>query len=108
MTREGKRQMLFAVVCLDRPDSASIRSRSLDEHRRYVDAHASSIVNSGPLLDDDGTTRSGQLFILDVPDRPSAAAFIHADPFTAAGVFETVLIRQFVPVFSDGSRERVL
>lgn len=100
--------MLFAVVCLDRPNSAGMRSQSLEAHRGHVDRHASSIVSSGPLLADDGTTRSGQLFILDVPDRPSAVAFIQADPFTAAGVFETVIVRQFAPVFSDGSRDRVL
>jgi len=59
-------------------------------------------------LDDDGTTRSGQLFILDVPDHRRATAFIDADPFTAAGLFETVIIRGFTPVFSDGSRQRIL
>lgn len=106
MKKEG--QTFFVVLCLDRPGSTDIRSQSLKAHRRYVEEHASIILSSGPLLDDDGTTRCGQLFILDVPDHQHASAFINSDPFTVAGLFEKVIIRQFAPVFSNGVRQRLL
>jgi uncharacterized protein YciI len=101
-------QTLFAVVCLDRPGSTNIRSQSLEAHRRYVEEHASIILSSGPLLDDDGVSRCGQLFILNVPDDQHAHAFINADPFTTVGLFEKVIVRQFTPVFNDGIRQRFL
>lgn len=95
-------------MCFDRAESAKIRRESLEEHRRYVEEHASIILSSGPLLDDDGTTRCGQLFILDVPDLKHAAVFIDADPFTTSGLFDKVIVRQFAPIFSDGARQRIL
>lgn len=101
-------QTLFAVMCFDRVNSAKIRRESLEEHRKYVNEHASIILSSGPLLDDDGKTRCGQLFILDVPELKDAAAFINADPFTTSGLFDKVIVRQFAPIFSDGARQRLL
>lgn len=95
-------------MCFDRADSAKIRSEWLKEHRRYVNEYASIITSSGPLLEEDGTTRCGQLFILEVSDRQHADAFINADPFTTAGLFEKVIVRQFEPIFNDGARQRFL
>ncbi|WP_165964232.1 YciI family protein [Actinomadura sp. KC216] len=94
----------YVVLCRDVPGSASLRRAVLAEHRRYVDERAGLIRFSGPLLDADGETRRGQLFVLDVPDREAAEAFIAADPFTRAGVFATVEIDPLLPVFGDGRR----
>ncbi|TDD20887.1 YciI family protein [Actinomadura sp. KC06] len=94
----------YVVLCRDVPDSAVLRRSVLDEHRRYVDERADLIKLSGPLLGPDGTTRRGQLFVLDVPDRQSAEAFISADPFTRAGVFATVDIDPLLPIFGNGRR----
>lgn len=99
---------IFVVLCLDRLGTAHIRSQFLEAHRRYVDEQASIILSSGPLLDEDGTTRSGQMFILYVHNRQQAEAFIEADPFTAAALFETVIIRRFAPIFNNGARQRFL
>lgn len=96
--------MLFAVICLDRPGSAPSREAALADHRRHVDQHALWIVSSGPLLEDDGTTRCGQLFVVDVGDRHQVTTLIDTDPFVTAGVFESVIVRRFSPVFTDGAR----
>jgi uncharacterized protein YciI len=95
-------------MCFDRSGSTNIRSQSLQAHRKYVEENASIIVSSGPLLDGDGTTRCGQLFVLEIPDHLQASAFIDADPFTVAGLFDTVIVRQFAPIFNDGTRQRFL
>ncbi|MFI0409388.1 YciI family protein [Actinomadura sp. 3N508] len=94
----------YVVLCRDVPDSASLRRAVLAEHRRYVDERADLIKLSGPLLDEDRVTRRGQLFVLEVPDREAAEAFIAADPFTRAGVFATVEIDPLLPIFGDGRR----
>lgn len=100
--------MQFVVVCLDFSDSSEQRRQSLGAHRAYVNSHAETILMSGPLLDGDGVTRSGQLFVLDVADLASAEAFVQNDPFVNDGIFETVIIRRFAPVITDGTRRAVL
>lgn len=96
---------MFAVVtCRDADDSGRTRSSALAAHREYVDRHAPSLVLSGPLLGADGSTRIGQLFVLDVPDIAAAERFIAEDPFTVAGVFTDARVDGFLPVFRDGSR----
>ena len=96
--------MLFAVVCTDRPESAHVRARTIDAHRAYIDGYAHALVTSGPLIEDDGETRCGQLYVIDVADRAAADAFTHEDPFTGAGLFESVLVRRIKPVIANGKR----
>lgn len=98
---------MFAVVtCRDAGDATQARASALPAHREYVDRHASSLMISGPLLGADGSTRVGQLFILDVADVAEAERFIAEDPFTKAGVFTDVQVDGFLPVFRDGARVR--
>ncbi|MBO2455737.1 hypothetical protein J4573_52285 [Actinomadura barringtoniae] len=92
------------VLCRDVPDSGPLRKAVLAEHRRYVDERAELIRFSGPLVADDGVTRCGQLFVLEVAARQDAEEFVAADPFTRAGVFATVEIDAVLPVFSEGAR----
>ncbi|MEU9845395.1 YciI family protein [Actinomadura sp. NPDC048032] len=92
------------VLCRDVTGSGELRRSVLAEHRRYVDERAELITLSGPLLAADGTTRRGQLFVLDVPDERAARAFVAADPFTRAGVFATVEIDRMLPIFGGGRR----
>lgn len=92
------------VLCRDVPDSGALRRSVLAEHRRYVDERAGLIRFSGPLLAEDGETRCGQLFVLEVATRQDAEEFVAADPFTRAGVFASVEIDGLLPVFADGTR----
>ena len=48
---------------------------------------------------------TGNILILDVPDRVTAEAFHANDPYTLGGIFETVIIEPFlqrVPPLSGG------
>ncbi|GAA1933677.1 YciI family protein [Nocardioides marmoribigeumensis] len=96
--------MPFLVTCRDVADSAGLRAEHLPAHRRYVDERAEQILLSGPLTDDDGVRRVGQLFVLDVPDPPAASAFIRQDPFTRAGVFSDITIDRLELRFDGGRR----
>lgn len=96
--------MLFAVVCTDRPATAALRAQTLEAHRAYIDTWAHTLVTSGPLLDDDGDARNGQLYLIDVADRDAADTFVDDDPFTKAKLFETVLVRRIKPVIVNGER----
>ena len=96
--------MLFVVVCRDSEPGSARRQEALSAHRDYVDSQREHLVISGPLLDSDGETHRGQLFVVDFPDRAAALAFANADPFVRAGIFDSVDINGFRLVFQDGQR----
>ena len=84
--------MLWAIYCLDKPNTAAARSELLKVHRNYLDANVTDIFFSGPLLSDDAEQSFGSLFILNVKGRVEAQAFIDNEPFNNAGVFERIHI----------------
>lgn len=96
--------MQYAIVCRDAEGTADARRRSIEEHRRYVDAHAAAIVVSGALLAEDSEVRVGQLFVLEVQDRAAATRFVAEDPLSAAGVFGEIEIWPMAMKFSAGVR----
>lgn len=87
--------MLFAITCMDIPNSAELRHRTRPAHLDYLSAFKDQMVIVGPLLADDGQTPRGTLAILDFPDKISAEAFAEGDPYRQAGVFAEVIIRPF-------------
>ena len=89
--------MLFAVHCLDRPDSAADRKTHFDAHMAHLkSAAAARIVLSGPLLADDEQTTVGSFFILEAPSKADATAFNQTDPFSKAGIWKDVSIHPFL------------
>jgi len=90
--------MLFAIHMLDRPGGAALRAATGEAHRGYVRRNAHRMLLGGPLLAEDGTTMIGSLIVLECPDRAEAEAFVEAEPYRRAGLFESVLIRRFAAV----------
>jgi hypothetical protein len=86
--------MLFAFVMHDRPDGREIRSATADAHSAWVGEHIDSMYVGGPLTNDDGLI-NGSLIIGDFTDRAAADAFIAAEPYNRAGLFESVVVRRF-------------
>ncbi|WP_427015642.1 YciI family protein [Pseudarthrobacter sp. P1] len=97
--------MLYAIHCLDTPDSGQARASVLEAHRDYVDGLQARIVMSGPLLAEDGVERTGQLYVVEAADEREARRFIDEDPFTTAGVFASITVHRFWAKFLNGSRE---
>jgi uncharacterized protein YciI len=84
--------MLWAITCVDKPDSAAIRDRVLQPHRDYLQSRKKILVLAGATQNDDGTQATGSLFVVNVGSRAEAKAFSDGDPFTQAGVFKSVTI----------------
>ena len=84
--------MLFAIYCIDKPDTAAIREKHLKVHRDYLDTHVDKIFFSGPLQTDDASASLGSLFIVNVKDKAEAQAYIENETFYQNGVFEKVTI----------------
>ena len=84
--------MLYILYNEDRPDGLSIREATRETHLAYLERHKDKLVLGGGLLSEDGQTRLGSVFIINVPDRKAAEAFSSEEPFRKAGLFRTTKI----------------
>ena len=90
--------MLFVIYCVDRPGREQVRLDNRAAHLAFLDSYKANVVIAGPVQSDDGTSMTGSLLIMDFPDRTAAEAFAAADPYAAAGLFESVIIRRWKKV----------
>ena len=90
---------MYAILCFDRPDSASLRDAHRAAHLEYLKANGEKIVFGGPLKNAPEGASTGALMVVSCPTRKEAEAFIGADPFYRNGVYESVAVRAFKQVF---------
>jgi uncharacterized protein YciI len=90
---------MYAIVCFDRPDSAALRDAHRAAHMDFLEKNAQKIAYGGPLKGRADGPSSGALIVVDCATREEAEAFIAADPFRQAGVYESVSVRAFKQVF---------
>jgi len=84
---------LFAVTCVDKPGMAEVRASIRQTHLDYLAAHADIVVLGGVTFSADDV-KDGSVWIINLPDLPSAEAIVAAEPFVKAGVFQTVRLRR--------------
>jgi len=84
--------MLWAISCVDNPNTAAIREKVLQPHRDYLQSQKGILVLAGATQTDDGKEATGSLFVVNVGSRGEAKAFSDGDPFTKNGVFKNVTI----------------
>jgi uncharacterized protein len=90
---------MYAIVCLDRPDSAALRDQHRAAHQEFLKANSEKIVFGGPLKHSAEGPSTGALIVVNCPTRKEAEALIGADPFYRGGVYESVAVRAFKQVF---------
>src|SRR5262245_7207122 len=84
--------MLWAISCVDKPNTAPIRDKVLQPHRDYLGSQKKILVLAGATQNDDGTQAIGSLFVVNVNSRAEAKKFSDGDPFTKEGVFASITI----------------
>ena len=84
--------MLYILYNEDRPDGQAVREATREAHLAYLDRHKDKVVLGGGLLSEDGATRLGSVFIINVPSRKAAEVFSAEEPFRKAGLFKTTKI----------------
>ena len=84
--------MLYIMYNEDRPDGQAVRAATRETHLAYLERHRSIVVLSGGTLAEDGITRTGSVFIINVPRREAAEKFSAEEPFRKAGLFQSVKI----------------
>lgn len=97
--------MLFAIHMTDRPHAKELRKEHSLAHREFVGAFLDRMYCGGPLLTDEGAEAIGSLIIMEFEDRSAAEAFIASEPYNRAGLFESVIIRNFGPVVPPGGSQ---
>ncbi|MHA1529814.1 MAG: YciI family protein [Alphaproteobacteria bacterium] len=88
--------MLYAIICIDKPGAIEIRKANRDAHLSHIGGAGGAIVQAGPFLDPDGEM-CGSLLIYE-GDLAGAEAWAAADPYAAAGLFQSVAIRPWKKV----------
>jgi uncharacterized protein len=84
--------MPYVIETWDKTDGAATRASARPAHLDFLAANADKLIACGAKLHDDGSDMGGGIYVLDTEDRAEADAFIAADPFTAAGLFERVAV----------------
>ena len=89
--------MHFVIFCIDKPGQIELRQATRPEHINYLNKYESQIVAVGPTLN--GDTPNGSVIIIELDDLEAAQAFAEGDPYSKAGVFESVSIKSWKKVF---------
>ncbi len=87
--------MLFAIICMDKPDHSHVRMANRPAHLAYLKANSEHAVFVGPMLSDDGEGMIGSLLVMDFADKAAAEDFVAGDPYARAGLFATITIAPF-------------
>ena len=97
--------MPYIIICRDKPDSHQLRADTRPTHLAYLDRHEAKLLAGGALLSDDATSADGSVLIYDTEDRAEAEAFSAGDPFTQAGLFQSVEIRRWRKGYLAGKKQ---
>jgi uncharacterized protein YciI len=94
--------MLFAFVCKDKPGHLNVRMETRPEHVEHLNKlNADGILKmAGPFLDADSKP-CGSLIVVNAASVDAAKAIADSDPYTKAGLFESVEIKAFNWVFNN-------
>ncbi len=87
--------MLFVIHATDKAGSLELRQTTRPSHLSYVASFNTPV--AGPMLNDEGVV-CGSCIFLEVPGWAEAEAFVEADPYNDAGLFQSVTIREFKTV----------
>ncbi|AGB72743.1 MULTISPECIES: YciI-like protein [Rhizobium] len=94
--------MLFAFVCKDKPGHLNVRMETRPAHLEHLNKlnAEGTLKMAGPFLDADGKP-NGSLVVVKAESAEAAKAIADADPYTKAGLFESVEIKPFNWVFNN-------
>lgn len=94
--------MPYAIQTVDKPGSAALRAEARPAHLAYLVQHQKMLLAAGALIGDDGTGGHGGILIVDTESREEAERFIAEDPFTKAGLFQTITVTRWRKAFFNG------
>ena len=97
--------MHWLIKCRSKPGTDALREATIDAHRKFLDGYADVTWYSGPIFTDDNKNAIGSLRLIEFPDRAAALAYINADPYTKAGIFQAITIERWKPALDVRQRD---
>ncbi|MBV7483012.1 YciI family protein [Bordetella sp. BOR01] len=94
--------MPYVIETFDKPDHQAVRQQHRPAHLDFLETNKPLLLACGAKLHDDGKDAGGGLYVIDVDTREAAEAFIAADPFSQAGLFERVAITRWRKAYFNG------
>ena len=87
---------LFAISCVDKPDSLPLRMATREAHLAYANGGQTAVrvKLGGPYLDAKGDM-AGSLLIVEAANRAEVEEFSKNDAYVRAGLFQSVEIRPY-------------
>lgn len=85
----------FVVYTIDMPDMVAVREAVRPDHIAFMKQFGSRAKVGGPLLDTDGETKIGGMYVLEAGSLEDARESAMQDPYVKAGLFETVRVREW-------------
>ncbi len=95
--------MPFAIITRDKLGT-SLREEYRAAHYAYLEANLPRLIASGGLRDSLDEAFIGGLIVYDTESEEEARAFAASDPFTKAGLFESVEIIRWRAAFMNAAR----
>lgn len=92
---------LFAFLCTDKPGHLQVRMDTRPAHVEHLNAlnEKGILKMAGPFLDGEGKP-NGSLVIVETDTIEEARALADADPYTKAGLFQSVEVKAYNWVFN--------
>jgi uncharacterized protein len=84
--------MLFVLLCTDKPNSLELRMNVRADHIAYLSGLNGKMKAAGPFLDVDEKP-CGSMVIIEAADHSEAEAIAAKDPYAIAGLFSSVEIK---------------
>jgi len=84
--------MLYILFMEDDPERSHLRDELAEAHGAYLKANRDKMVLGGAQLREDGKTRHGSVFVVNVANLAEAEAFSRDEPFRKSGLFRSVRI----------------
>lgn len=89
--------MQYVAICIDKENSEQLRLDNRAEHIVHLKKVKDDMLLAGPFLNDAGRM-CGSLLVFNGMKLEDIQAWMDADPYSKAGLFETVEIRPFKQV----------
>ena len=89
--------MHWMIKCRSKPGTDELRNATIPAHIEHLDKYRENTWFSGPIFTDDGTSAIGSLRFIEFPDRAAAVTYINTDPYSTAGIFESVDVQRWQP-----------
>jgi uncharacterized protein YciI len=87
-------RIYYAVTAIDRLDAGELRAETRPAHLEYIARNRTRVALAGPLVNDEGQS-CGSLYMIEASTEADASEFVNSDPYSVAGLFESVVIRRW-------------